>query len=78
MPEQMVPMRVCREAGDHRLAQLAKVIREADELIDGHPGVDEQHTTLTAYHNRICLYELAAMDKHTVGHMLQHQASFRL
>lgn len=68
----------CRESLWRLLAQLAKVIREAGELVDGQPRVDEQHSTLPARDDRISLYELVLMDEYAIGGLPQHPSLFRL
>ena len=41
VPEQVIPMRMRREACHNGLAQPAKVVREAGDFVAGHPRVDE-------------------------------------
>lgn len=55
MPEHVIPIRMCREAGHHGLAHLAKVLGETGHFIAGYPGVDEQDAFPTLDDNGVVL-----------------------
>ena len=55
VPEHVVPISMRREACHDRLAQLAKVVREAGHFGACYPGVDEQHAGPALYNNGIVL-----------------------
>src|SRR5215213_7894424 len=71
-------MRMRREAGHHGLPQLAKVVREAGDLIAGYPGVDKQHAVAALHDDGVGLHELALVGQHTFRDLRQHVGSFRL
>jgi hypothetical protein len=72
VPEQMIPMRMRREACHNGLAQLAKVVCEAGDFGAGHPGVDEQHAGPALHDNGVALHELARVDQHILRDLPQH------
>ena len=74
VPEQVIPMRMRREACHNGLAQLAKVVREAGHFVALHPGVDEQHASPALHDNGVALAELALVDQHTLRDLPQHGA----
>lgn len=77
VPEQVIPVRMRREARHNGPAQLAKVVREAADLGAGHPWVDEQHTGPALHHNGVALHEAALVDQHALRDLPQHEpASF--
>jgi hypothetical protein len=55
VPEQVIPMRMRREACHNGLAQLAKVVREGGHFVAVHPGVDEQHAGPALHDNGVAL-----------------------
>ena len=75
MPEQVIPIRMRREACHNGLARLAKVVREAGQLVVVYPGVDEQHAGPAVHDNGVVLAELALVDQHTLRDLLQHSLS---
>ena len=74
VPEQVIPMRMRREACHNGLARLAKVVREGGHFVAEHPGVDEQHASPAVHDNGVALAELALVDQHTLRDLLQHGA----
>ena len=72
VPEQVIPMRMRREACHNGLAQLAKVVREGGHFAAVHPGVDEQHASPAVHDNGVALAELALVDQHTLRDLPQH------
>ena len=70
-------MRMGGEPGHHRLAQLAKVVRQGGHLVAEHPGVDEQHAGPALDDNGVALAELALVDQHALRDLPQHGGSFR-
>src|SRR6266511_1118161 len=72
VPEQVIPMRMRREACHNGLAQLAKVVREAGDFVAVHPGVDEQHASPAVHDNGVALAELALVDQYTLRDLPQH------
>ncbi len=73
VPEQVIPMRMRREACHNGLAQLAKVVREACHFGAVHPGVDEQHADPAVHDNGVALAELALVEQHTLRDLPQHE-----
>jgi hypothetical protein len=55
VPEHVIPIRMRREAHHNRLAQLAKIGREAGHFIACYPGVDEQHAGPALHDNAVVL-----------------------
>jgi hypothetical protein len=62
VPEQVIPMRMCREACHNGLAQLMKVVRDGDHFVARYSGVDEQHASLVLHDNSVALNALALVD----------------
>ncbi len=60
------------EPGHNGLAQLAKVVRDGHHFGAEHSGVDEQHAGPALHDNGVALAELALVDQHTLGDLLQH------
>ena len=61
-----------REACHDGLAQLAKVVREADHFGASDPGVDEQHTGPALHGDGVVLEQLALVGQHTLRDLRQH------
>ena len=72
VPEQVIPMRMRREARHDGLARIGQVVREAGQLVAVHPGVDEQHAGPAVHDNGVALAELALVDQHTLRDLPQH------
>ena len=69
MPEQVVPVGMGGEPGDHRNAELVQVIRELVQLGAIDAGIDEDQPLLPAHHNGIGPDPLALPDPDAVGHL---------
>ena len=80
MPEQMVPVGMGGEPGDHRDAELVHVIGELVELGSIDAGIDQNQTTVPAHDDGIGPDPLALPDPDAVGHLIQlaHLHSNRL
>jgi hypothetical protein len=65
-------MRMRREAGHNGLTRIGKILREADQFVPLHPGVDEQHANPALHDNGVTLTELALVDQHTLRDLPQH------
>src|SRR5215510_11310904 len=78
VPEQVIPMRMRREACHNGLARIGQVVREACHFVAVYPGVDEQHASLALHDNGVALAELALVDQHTLRDLPQHGGPFRL
>ncbi len=61
VPEQVVPVRMRREARDDGPAR-SEVVRDAGELVAEHPGVDEQDARPAVHDHGVALHELALVD----------------
>ncbi len=72
VPEQVIPMRMRREACHNGLARIGQVVRKAGHFVAVHPGVDEQHASPALHDNGVALAELALVDQHTLRHLPQH------
>jgi len=72
VPEQVIPMRMRREARHNGLARIGQVVREAGHFAAEHPGVDEQHASPAVHDNGVALAELALVDQHTLRDLPQH------
>ena len=66
VPEQVIPVRMRREASHDGLARIGQVVREAGHFVAVHPGVDEQHAGLALHDDGVALAELALVDQHTL------------
>lgn len=53
MPENVIPIRMRREARHNGQAQLAKVVGQADHFIFSYPGVNEQHAFPALHDDRV-------------------------
>ena len=77
VPEQVIPVRMRREARHNRLTHLGEVVGETGHLVTLHPRVDEQHAGVAPYDDAVALDELALVDQHTLRDLPQHElASF--
>ena len=72
VPEQVIPMRMRREACHNGLARIGQVVREGGHFVAVHPGVDEQHASPAVHDNGVALAELALVDQHTLRDLPQH------
>src|SRR6266508_4468053 len=72
VPEQVIPMRMRREACHNGLARIGQVVREAGDFVAVHPEVDEQHASPAVHDNGVALHELALVDQHTLRDLPQH------
>jgi len=75
VPEQVIPMRMRREACHNGLARTGQVVREAVHFVPLDPRVDEQHTSPAVHDNGVALTELALVDQHTLRDLPQHGAT---
>jgi hypothetical protein len=73
MPEQVVPVGMGGEPGDHRNAEPVQVIRELVQLGTLDAGIDQDQAILSAHHDRIGPDPLALPDPDAVGHLSQHR-----
>src|SRR5580704_1001183 len=72
VPEQVIPMRMRREACHNGLARIGEVVREAGHFVALHSRVDEQHAGPAVHDNGVALAELALVDEHTLRDRPQH------
>jgi hypothetical protein len=73
MPEQVVPVGMGREPGDHRNAEPVQVIRELVQLGTIDAGIDQDQPILPAQHDGIGPDPLTLPDPDAVGHLSQHR-----
>ena len=74
VPEEVVPVRVCREAQHHAPRRVTQVVGQAVQLGAGDAGVDEQHAVRALHHHGVALHELALVDQHAPRDLDQHRA----
>ena len=72
VPEQVIPVRMRREARHDGLARIGQVVREAGHFVALYSGVDEQHAGPALHDNGVALDELALVDQHTLRDQPQH------
>ena len=72
IPQQVIPVRMGREACHNGLAGIGQVVREAGQFVTVDAGVDEQHATPALHDDGVALHELAHVGQHTVGDLPQH------
>src|SRR5262249_31004048 len=72
MPEQVVPVGMRGEPGDHRNAEPVHVIGELVEIGAVDAGIDQDQPTLPTHHDGVAPYPLALPDPDAVGHLIQH------
>jgi hypothetical protein len=73
MPEQVVPVGMGGEPGDHRNAEPVQVIRELGQLGTVDAGIDQDQPILPAHHDGIGPDPLTLPDPDAVGHFSQHR-----
>jgi hypothetical protein len=73
MPEQVVPVGVGGEPGDHRNAEPVQVIGELVQIGTSDAGIDQDQPTLPAHCDGIAQDPLALPDPDAVGHLMQHR-----
>jgi hypothetical protein len=73
MPEQVVPVRMGGEPGDHRNAEPVHVIGELVQIGTGDAGIDQDQPTLPAHRDGIAPDPRALPDPDAVGHLIQHR-----
>jgi hypothetical protein len=73
MPEQVVPVGVGGEPGDHRNAEPVQVIGELVQIGTIDAGIDQDQPILPAYRDGIAPDPLALPDPDAVGHLIQHR-----
>ena len=71
MPEQVVPVGMGGEPGDHRNAEPVHVIGELVQLGSIDAGIDQDQPVLRAHHDGIGPDPLALPDPDAVGHLIQ-------
>src|SRR5262245_4328099 len=75
VPQQVVPVRMRREARYNGLARICQVVCEAEHFGAPYPGVDKQHAGASLHDNGVALAEVALMDQYTFRDLPQHEAS---
>ena len=75
MPEQVVPVGMGGEPGDHRNAEPVQVIGELVQLGTMDAGIDQDQPILPAHHDGIGPDPLALPDPDAVGHLGQHRST---
>ncbi len=80
MPEQVVPVGMGGEPGDHRNVELVDVIGQLAQLGAGDARIDQDQPIVGAHHDGIRPHPLALPDPDAVGHLVQpaHLHSNRL
>jgi hypothetical protein len=78
VPERVVPVGVGGEPGDHRLAQIPDAGGQIREFGVRESGVDHEHARVALHDGGRGLDDLALVDEHAVGDLLQHQRAFRI
>ena len=73
VPEQVVPVGMGGEPGDHRNAEPVQVIGELVQLGTIDARIDQDHAGLPAHHDGIRPDPLALPDPDAVGHLSQHR-----
>jgi hypothetical protein len=73
MPEQVVPVGMGGEPGDHWNAEPAHVIGQLVKIGAVDAGIDQDQPTLPAHHDRIAPDPRALPDPDAVGHLSQHR-----
>ena len=73
MPEQVVPVGMGGEPGDHRNAEPVYVIGELVQIGTIDAGIDQDQPTLPAHRDGIAPDPRALADPDTVGHLIQHR-----
>ncbi len=73
MPEQVVPVGMGGEPGDHRDAEPVQVIGELVEIGAIDAGIDQDQPTFPARRDDIAKDPLARPDPDAVGHLIQHR-----
>ena len=73
MPEQVVPVGMGGEPGDHRDAEPVHVIGELVQLGAVDAGIDQDQPVLPAHHDGVGPDPLALPDPDAVGHLGQHR-----
>ena len=73
MPEQVVPVGMGGEPGDHRNAEPVQVIGELVQIRTIDAGIDQDQPTLPAHHDGIGPDPRTLPDPDTVGHLSQHR-----
>ena len=74
VPEQVVPVAVGGEPGDHRDAERLHVIGELVEIGTIDAGIDQDQPIVPAHRDGIAPHPLALTDPDAVGHLTQHGA----
>ena len=73
MPEQVVPVGMGGEPGDHRNAEPVQVIGELVQLGTIDAGIDQDQPALPAHHDGIAPDPRTLPDPDAVGHLSQHR-----
>lgn len=71
VPEQVVPVRMGAEPGDHRDVQLVHRVGELVQLGAFDAGIDDDQSLVPAHHDGIAPDPLALPDPDAVGHLTQ-------
>lgn len=71
VPEQVVPVRMGAEPGDHRDVQLVHRVGELVQLGAVDAGIDDDQSLVPAHHDGIAPDPLALPDPDAVGHLTQ-------
>jgi hypothetical protein len=73
VPEQVVPVGMGGEPGDHRNAEPVQVIGELVQIGTIDAGIDQDQPTLPAHRDGIAPDPRALPDPDAVGHLMQHR-----
>ena len=74
MPEQMVPVGMGGEPGDHRNAEVVHVIGELVQIGTVDAGIDQDQPIFPAHHDGIAPDPFALSDPDAVGHLTQQHS----
>jgi RNA polymerase sigma-70 factor (sigma-E family) len=75
MPQQVIPVGMGGEPGDHRNAEPVHVIGELVQLRTIDAGIDQDQTILSAYHDGVAPDPRALPDPDAIGHLIQHRST---
>ena len=73
VPEQVIPMRMRREACHHCVPRIRQVARETGHFVLVYPGVDEQYASPALDDDGVALAEHALVNQHSLRNLRQHE-----
>ena len=73
MPEQVVPVGMGGEPGDHRSAELVQIVGELVQIGTIDAGIDQDQPSLPAHRDGIAPDPRALPNPDAVGHLIQHR-----